>query len=59
LGVAGVFVWWFRQAGVPLIPSADVNDPVSGTGNPALIGNAGECDADDENQCATKKEDGQ
>jgi hypothetical protein len=43
----------------PLIPSADVNDPVSGTGNPALIGNAGECDADDENQCATKKEDGQ
>jgi glycosyltransferase 2 family protein len=23
LGVAGVFVWWFRQAGVPLIPSAE------------------------------------
>jgi len=43
----------------PLIPSADVNDPVSGTGNPALIGNAGECDDDDDNQCATQKEDGQ
>ena len=43
----------------PLIPSSDVNDPVSGTGNPALLGTAGDCPDDDETQCGTKKEGGQ
>ena len=41
----------------PLIPSSDVNDPVSGTGNPSLMGS--DCDKEDEAQCATEKEDGQ
>jgi hypothetical protein len=40
----------------PLIPNSDVNDPVSGTGNPALLG-GDQCDEDDQSLC--KKEDGQ
>jgi hypothetical protein len=40
----------------PLIPSSDVNDPVSGTGNPALLGGDQCDDADEDTQCGTKKE---
>jgi hypothetical protein len=39
----------------PLIPSSDVNDPVSGTGNPALLGTS-ECVDDENTQCGTEKE---
>ena len=35
----------------PLIPSGDVNDPVSGTGNPALLGSDEQCDEDEQGQC--------
>jgi len=44
----------------PLIPSGDVNDPVSGTGNPALLGSDADCDADEQGQCPSPvKGDGQ
>ncbi|MFL6794657.1 MAG: hypothetical protein ACJ8D6_06405, partial [Sphingomicrobium sp.] len=42
----------------PLIPSSEVDDPVSGTGNPALLG-GDQCDEDDKSLCGTTKEDGQ
>ena len=35
----------------PLIPSGDVNDPVSGTGNPALLGSDQQCEAGEDGQC--------
>ena len=35
----------------PLIPSGDVNDPVSGTGNPALLGSDQQCEEDEQGQC--------
>ena len=35
----------------PLIPSGDVNDPVSGTGNPALLGSDASADANEQGQC--------
>jgi hypothetical protein len=35
----------------PLIPSGDVNDPVSGTGNPALLGSDQQCEEGEEGQC--------
>jgi len=44
----------------PLIPSGDVNDPVSGTGNPALLGGDEQCDTDEQGQCPSPvKGDGQ
>ena len=36
----------------PLVPSGDVNDPVSGTGNPALLGSEGQCEEEENGQCA-------
>jgi len=41
----------------PLIPSGDVNDPVSGTGNPALLGSDAECDANEQGQCPSPVKD--
>ena len=35
----------------PLIPSSEINDPVSGTGNPALLGSDAQCDEDEDGQC--------
>ena len=35
----------------PLIPGGDVNDPVSGTGNPALLGSDQQCEEDEQGQC--------
>ncbi|HJS41681.1 MAG TPA: NF038132 family protein, partial [Sphingomicrobium sp.] len=35
----------------PLIPSGDVNDPVSGTGNPALLGSDQQCEEGEQGQC--------
>jgi hypothetical protein len=35
----------------PLIPSGDVNDPVSGTGNPALLGSDQQCEEEEQGQC--------
>jgi hypothetical protein len=43
----------------PLVPASDVNDPVSGTGNPSLLGSSDCSSDDDEGQCAAEKEDGQ
>ena len=41
----------------PLIPASDVNDPVSGTGNPSLLGS--DCSPDDDTQCTAEQENGQ
>jgi len=38
----------------PLVPASDINDPVSGTGNPALVG-GNECEEDEDAQCGTEK----
>ena len=38
----------------PLIPASDVNDPVSGTGNPALL-DGKECEEDEDTQCGTEQ----
>jgi len=35
----------------PLVPGGDVNDPVSGTGNPALLGGDPDCEASEDAQC--------
>jgi hypothetical protein len=35
----------------PLIPASDVNDPVSGTGNPALLGSDQQCEEEEQGQC--------
>jgi hypothetical protein len=42
----------------PLIPGGDVNDPVSGTGNPALLGSDSDCEQDEDGQCAAGQTNG-
>jgi hypothetical protein len=42
----------------PLVPTGDVNDPVSGTGNPALVGGESECEENEDGQCAADQNDG-
>ena len=35
----------------PLVPTGDVSDPVSGTGNPALLGSDSDCEEGEDRQC--------
>jgi hypothetical protein len=43
----------------PLIPSGDVSDPVSGTGNPALLGSDADCEVGEDGQCSVPASDGE